>query len=308
MKKSISLLLAGLLAGTVCADTNWKAWVRPAETVAEGENASFTAEAKKKTGFSTRIKLENGNFYKVSFRLTFPGDAPASFKYGFYSPDLPLAFQEAPLAKGTAAPEFYLYANKDSELWFRLYFTAQNQLKGTFSCPVIKKLSAEDVKKVVLDEHSDILSNWFIPGWMQKAGLKLETVDAADHIDEGKALKLTVPENYNRPDNAAIRSSALPLLPDTNYKITVWIKGNSTGTVSSIGVDSWIGGGVKHYYAGGGVSVSTEWKKVQIKFRTPSLKEHPQLDYRVTRAKLGFRPNGGLTEVQFKEFTLEQEK
>ena len=142
---------------------------------------------------------------------------------------------------------------------------------------------------------------------MQKAGLKLETVDAADHIDEGKALKMTVPESYNRPDNATIRSNALPLLPDTNYKITVWIKGNSSGTVS-IGVDSWIGRGLKHYYAGGGISVSTEWKKVQIKFRTPSLKEHPQLDYRVTRAKLGFRPNGGLTEVQFKEFSLEQEK
>ena len=78
MKKSISLLLAGLLAGTVRADTNWKAWVRPAGTVTEDENASFTAEAKEKTGFSTRIKLENGNFYKVSFRLTFPVDAPAS--------------------------------------------------------------------------------------------------------------------------------------------------------------------------------------------------------------------------------------
>ena len=58
MKKSISLLLAGLLAGTVCAETNWKAWARPAGSTAEGDKVTFTAPAGKRTEFMTRVNLQ----------------------------------------------------------------------------------------------------------------------------------------------------------------------------------------------------------------------------------------------------------
>lgn len=305
MNKTALILLAGLLAGTLSAETNWKAWVRPAGTVGEGDTAKFSAPAGKRTSFETKILLEKGHFYKVSFDLDFPGDAPEMFKCGFFSPELPFAFNEFKTGKGKISPVTYLYAKQDLDLWFRCYFVAGTDLKGIFSNPEFKKLSSDDLKKITLSEKTENVSDWFQPSWMKNA-LKLESVDAVDHIDEGKALKISVPAGF-QGRTADLRSNPIPLLPETDYKITAWVKGGGMGT-GTIGVDAWIRNGIKHYYANGSVAVSKEWKKVEFKFRTPSAAEQPALEYRSARAKFGFRPNAELTKVQLKDFTLEQVK
>lgn len=305
MKKQTLMLLAGLLAGTVYAETNWKAWGRPAGSTAEGDKVSFTAPAGKRTEFMTRADLEKGNFYRISFELDFPGAAPGSYKYGLNKfEELPYTFVEMKNAKGRTAPVIYTYAGENMETFFRVYFVADAEAKGVFANPKIEKLSAEALKKAVMPENGSVVSNWIQPGWMKNA-LKVELVDAEDHIDEGKAVKITAPESFYAKRPASVQSNSLPLVPDTEYRVTAWVKGNGVGT-GTIGVNSWYNNKVKHYYCSGNIAVTKEWTQVEFKFRTPSLKEHPQLEKRVTHGSIGFRPTAALNEFQFKDFTLEQ--
>ena len=105
MKKQALILLAGLLTGTVCAETNWKAWARPAGSTAEGDKVTFTAPAGKRTEFITRVNLEKEHFYRISFELDFPGAAPESYKYGLNKiEELPYSFVEMKNARGKTAP------------------------------------------------------------------------------------------------------------------------------------------------------------------------------------------------------------
>ena len=305
MKKQALILLAGLLAGTVCAETNWKAWARPAGSTAEGDKVTFTAPAGKRTEFITRVNLEKEHFYRISFELDFPGAAPESYKYGLNKiEELPYSFVEMKNARGKTAPVIYTYAGEDMETYFRVYFAANAEVKGVFANPKIEKLSAGALKKAVMPENGTIVSNWIQPSWMKNA-LKVELVDAADHIDEGKAVKITAPESFYAKRPASVHSNSLPLVPDTDYRVTAWVKGNGVGT-GIIGVNSWYNTKVKHYYCSGNIAVTKAWTQVEFKFRTPSLKEHPQLEKRVTHGSIGFRPTAALNEFQFKDFTLEQ--
>lgn len=305
MKKQALILLAGLLAGTVCAETNWKAWARPAGSTAEGDKVTFTAPAGKRTEFMTRVNLEKEHFYRISFELDFPGAAPESYKYGLNKiEELPYSFVEMKNARGKTAPVIYTYAGEDMETYFRVYFVANAEVKGVLANPKIEKLSAGALKKAVMPENGTIVSNWIQPSWMKKA-LKVELVDAADHIDEGKAVKITAPESFYAKRPASVLSNSLPLVPDTDYRVTAWVKGNGVGT-GTIGVNSWYNNKVKHYYCSGNIAVTKEWTQVEFRFRTPSLKEHPQLEKRVTNGSIGFRPTAALNEFQFKDFTLER--
>lgn len=304
-RKMPLLIAAGLLAGSLYAETNWKTWIRPAGTVVKADSAKFDAPAGKRTEFAHKVKLENGNFYKISFDLEFPGNAPETFKSGFFNHELPFSFMETKAGKGKLSPVFYTYAKKDFDIWFRVYFVAKTDVKGVFSNPGLEKLPADALKKITIPENTENVANWVQPGWMKNA-LNIETVDAADHIDEGKAVKVSIPAGV-KVKSADLRSNAIPLLPETNYKASVWIKGNGMGS-GTIGIDAWVNRKTKHYYATGSIPVSKEWKLVEFAFRTPSAAEQPALEYRSTRAKLGFRPNAELTEIQFKDFTLEQVK
>ena len=207
-------------------------------------------------------------------------------------------------AKGRTAPVIYTYAGENMETFFRVYFVADAEAKGVLANPKIEKLSAEALKKAVMPENGSVVSNWIQPGWMKNA-LKVELVDAADHIDEGKAVKITAPESFYAKRPASVQSNSLPLVPDTEYRVTAWVKGNGVGT-GIIGVNSWYNTKVKHYYCSGNIAVTKEWTQVEFRFRTPSLKEHPQLEKRVTHGSIGFRPTAALNEFQFKDFTLEQ--
>ena len=228
MKKQALILLAGLLAGTVCAETNWKAWARPAGSTAEGDKVTFTAPAGKRTEFITRVNLEKEHFYRISFELDFPGAAPESYKYGLNKiEELPYSFVEMKNARGKTAPVIYTYAGEDMETYFRVYFVANAEVKGVLANPKIEKLSAGALKKVVMPENGTIVSNWIQPSWMKKA-LKVELVDAADHIDEGKAVKITAPESFYAKRPASVLSNSLPLVPDTDYRVTAWVKGTTT--------------------------------------------------------------------------------
>ena len=305
MKKQTLMLLAGLIAGTVYAETNWKAWGRPAGSTAEGDKVTFIAPAGKRTEFMTRADLEKGNFYRISFELDFPGAAPGSYKSGLNKfEELPYTFVEMKNAKGRTAPVIYTYAGENMETFFRVYFVADAEAKGVLANPKIEKLSAEALKKAVMPENGSVVSNWIQPGWMKNA-LKVELVDAEDHIDEGKAVKITAPESFYAKRPASVQSNSLPLVPDTEYRVTAWVKGNGVGT-GTIGVNSWYNNKVKHYYCSGNIAVTKEWTQVEFKFRTPSLKEHPQLEKRVTHGSIGFRPTAALNEFQFKDFTLER--
>lgn len=303
--KMLLLIAAGLFAGSLSAETNWKTWIRPAGTVTKADSAEFDAPAGKRTEFAHKFKLENGNFYKFSFDLEFSGNVPETFKFGFFNHELPFSFMETKAGKGKLSPVFYIYAKKDFDLWFRCYFVAKTDLKGVFSNPKLEKLSADALKKITIPENTENSSNWFQATWMKNA-LNIETVDAEDHIDEGKAVKVSIPEG-SKVRSADLRSNAIPLLPETDYKASVWIKGSGMGS-GTIGIDTWINRRTKHYYANGSIPISKEWELVEFAFRTPSVEEQPALEYRSARAKLGFRPNAELTEIQFKDFTLEQMK
>ena len=303
--KMLLLILVGLFAGTLCAETNGETWIRPAGTVGKADSAKFDVPAGKRAEFAHKFKLENGNFYKISFDLEFPGNAPETFKSGFFNDELPFSFMETKAGKGKLSPVFYIYAKKDFDLWFRCYFVAKTDLKGVFSSPKLEKLSADALKKITIPENTENVANWFQASWMKNA-LNIETVDAADHIDEGKAVKVSIPAG-TKVKSADLRSNAIPLLPETNYKASVWIKGSGMGS-GTIGIDAWINRKTKHYYANGSIPISKEWNLAEFVFRTPSAEEQPALEYRSARAKLGFRPNAELTEIQFKDFTLEQIK
>ena len=303
--KMLLLILVGLFVGNLYAETKWETWIRPAGTVCKADSAKFDVPAGKRAEFAHKFKLENGNFYKISFDLEFSGNAPETFKSGFYNHELPFSFMETKAGKGKLSPVFYTYAKKDFDLWFRCYFVAKTDVKGVFSNPKFEKLSADALKKITIPENTENVANWFQPSWMKNA-LNIETVDAVDHIDEGKAVKVSIPAG-TKIKSADLRSNAIPLLPETNYKARVWIKGSGMGS-GTIGIDTWITRKTKHYYANGSIPISKEWNLAEFVFRTPSEAEQPALEYRSARAKLGFRPNAELTEIQFKDFTLEQMK
>lgn len=235
--KMLLFIAVGLFAGNLDAETNWETWIRPAGTVGKADSAKFDAPAGKRTEFAHKFKLETGNFYKFSFDLEFPENAPETFKSGFFHQELPFAFMETKAGKGKLSPVFHLYAKKDFDIWFRCYFVAQTDVKGVFSNPKLEKLSADALKKITIPENTENVANWFQPSWMKNA-LNIETADAADHIDEGKAVKVSIPAG-TEVKSADLRSNAIPLLPETNYKAGVWIKGNGMGS-GTIGIDMWI--------------------------------------------------------------------
>ena len=47
--KMLLLIAAGLFAGSLSAETNWKTWIRPAGTVTKADSAEFDAPAGKRT-------------------------------------------------------------------------------------------------------------------------------------------------------------------------------------------------------------------------------------------------------------------
>lgn len=305
MNKTALILLAGVFAGTLSAETNWNKWGRPAGSTVKGEKVSFAAPSGKRTELLKQVPMEKDNFYRISFDLDFTASAPVEIKYGFSEPaKLPYSFVARKVSNGKISPVVYSYAQENLSPFFRLYYTAPEETKGVFANPKFEKVPAEALKKVVVPENGTVVSNWSQPGWM-KNSLKVELVDAADHIDEGKAVKITAPESFYSKRPASLQSSSLPLLPDTDYRVSAWVKGNGIGT-GMIGVNSWYDNKSKHYYNSGSISVSAEWTQVEFKFRTPSLTEHPQLARRVTHGSIGFRPTAQLNEFQFKDFTLER--
>ena len=115
-------------------------------------------------------------------------------------------------------------------------------------------------------EISDKASPFWGPQWAYRnTKYKFGYVDADDHIDGGKALRI-------RPEGgkaAIFQSFHFPVLPGKNYEMTFWLKA-SADVRAVLHVDGWVNGeGVRHWYKTAGVRLGKEWQEFKLAFTSP---------------------------------------
>ncbi len=281
LQKILFLAAAGTLFGATGAETVFSSdfaaqkWNRAPAWTIEGETAKATQIPGKWPALSYPISLEGNNFYRCSFQYRTSGSTDSSDKLLLHV-HKKYHFSYPPVTEWTTSYAYFHAADSGKgDLTFQLEGKSPFQLQ--LRKIQVEKLSADDRKRIRVDFASDSgpMPAFFRKHFWKNAEGALQVVPAEDHIEGGKAMRITARAKTGKTQ-PSVYSLHLPLEPEKRYRLSLWAKAD-TQTPFSFYIDGYVGGQKKHWYKGTQTKLTPRWEKQSIEFSGPSLTEHPQM-------------------------------
>ena len=281
-------ILIYLAAGTVffaegaetvfSSDFSAQKWNKASAWTIEGNQAKAIQTPGKWPALTHSIQLEGNNFYRCTFqyrtsRSTDPSDKLLlNFRRKYH-------FSYPTATEWTTASAFFHFADSGKgDLTFQLEGKSPFQLE--LREIKVEKLSADDLKKIRIDFGNDggPMPSFFRKHYWKNAEGNLEVVSAEDHIEGGKAMRITARTNKGQ-NRLSVYSLPLPLEPEKRYRLSLWAKADTT-TPFPFCIDGYVAGQKKHWYKGTQTKLTPRWEKQSMEFSGPVLAEYPQMNKR----------------------------
>lgn len=204
--------------------------------------------------------------------------------------------QTAGNAAGTVSSYFYAPAS-DVEQIMRFQLFGTSGFRAQISNIRLEKLSEDDLRKITVDFNSETGNTpLFFHTYSWKDG-DVAVVDAEDHIDGGKAMRVTagaVQKKYS------VISSYLPVSFGKKYRLTFSAKSPDSAALT-FGPNTYVPG-QRNWKKLEKFALTPEWKEYTVEFASPDLNLYPHMKSRTFFLDLSLAPG---KEAFFKSFTLE---
>jgi carbohydrate binding domain len=298
---TIVLFSMNVFSDSLCPPVSDSSWARPRNAVTAGNAVELPANTEKYTATSVLLNAKPKTIYEVRFQVLVKGEAKPESRIAVNT-TMPLAYEERFLSPNAEVFRTFLFNDTTGKKWINFLYRSGNK-NGVMriSDVTIREFDPGKEKKIILNEPlAWRKANWSSPGTV------FTTEPVSDHIDTGDALCLSLPQTVqNAKSTIALRSCPIPFNPDSEYRISAWLKGNAPGT-AGLGIDCWFGKQYKHYYKGEKFSIGTEWKKYSFLFRSPSAAEFPVLELGRTRGCVTLGSGTNLKKLYLKNWTIEK--
>lgn len=295
------LFSANVFSDSLVSPVSDRSWVRPRNAVTADNAVELPANTAKYTSTSVLLSVKSGSIYEVRFQASVKGDSQPEGRVAINT-SMPLAYEERFLSPNASVFRTFLFNDTDGKKWISvLYRTGNKNGIMRISDLTIREFDPEKEKKIILDEPLA----WQKTSW-SSSGTSFTTEAVSDHVDTSDALLLTLPQTG--PDDrstVSLRSCPIPFQPDSEYRISAWLKGDAPGT-AGLGIDCWFGKQYKHYYKGETFSIGTGWEKYSFLLHSPSVKEFPVLELGRTRGTVTLKSGTNLKKLYLKNWTIEK--
>ena len=197
-----------------------------------------------------------GKYYLLEFRASAEKNGELSVDLRGFPEKSSDLFGKYTVSTGTELYRVYFYSPAAAELTCRIFTGNSIKLSGL----QLRELQPAELARLETGSLNDRF--YFL---RRPTGATLESVDAKDSLEGGKAVRYTL----LAPDGTALTSRDFPLLPDREYELSFWGKGTA-GMLMSARVDGWAPGR-KHWYLLREFKLENdEYQLYQIPFRTPA--------------------------------------
>ena len=273
-----ALFSAGGTETIFSSDFSSQKWNKASAWTIEGNLAKAIQTPGRWPAFFHSIALEGNNFYRCTFQYRTSQSTDASDKL-LLNVLKKYHFSYPPATEWTTASAFFYFADPGKgDLKFQL------EGKSPFHLELreikVEKLSADDLKKIRIDFKKDggPMPSFFRKHLWKNAEGALQIVPAEDHIEAGKALRITGRTNEGKK-RLSVYSLSLPLEPEKRYRLSLWAKADAQ-TPFFFYIDGYVAGQKKHWYKSSQTKLTPRWEKLSMEFSGPTLAEHPQMNKR----------------------------
>lgn len=305
------LFVPGLLLTASASETVFRSdfarqkWLTAPAWTIRGNTATATQEPGKWPAAATAVPLEADTFYECTFRYKTSGPTAPDDEISL---NLHTKYQFAypPSADWTTAKAFF-YSKEASKGNLTIRLSGKSPFRVEVKDIELKKLASTDLERIQIDFEQDggpAPAFFRKHDWKNAAG-RLELADAEDHVEGGKAMKIEYQAKAGTRTGLAVYSHVLPVEPEKKYRLSFWGKAE-TQTPLSFGVDGYVHGQSKHWYAHRQIGLSSQWKKYSLEFTGPSLAVHPQMEKRTAYLNFSFPATENSNALFLKSVTLEQ--
>ena len=310
LQKILFLAAAGTLFGATGAETVFSSdfsaqkWNRAPAWTIEGDTAKATQTPGKWPALSYPIPLEKNNFYRCSFQYRTSGSTDSSDKLLLHV-HKKYNFSYPPVTEWTTSYAYFHAADSGKgDLMFQLEGKSPFQLQ--IRKIQVEKLSADDRKRIRVDFASD---NGPMPAFFRKHFWKnaegsLQVVPAEDHIEGGKAMRITARAKTGKTQ-LSVYSLHLPLEPGKRYRLSLWAKADPQ-TPFSFYIDGYVSGQKKHWYKGTRTKLTARWEKQSMEFSGPAVAEYPQMAKQTAYLVFSFPAEESEKTIHIHSVELEQ--
>ncbi len=307
MKKALiagwSVAAAALFAGeSLVPDVTDNLWARGAGTKIVGNGVEVSPVAgRNDNGISFLLPVEANAVYDMTFTVSLKNAPGKQDRLRWQINNVNYCADEIALPGKTAKARAFVFNNDIAgKKWLGLNYNyeAGSGNVMTVSGFKLEKVDPAALTTIVLNEPAA----WTPAGWSKFATRSFEP--AADFVEEGDAVTLSVGNDVKAGREAWILSSFFPFAADSEYEVSAWLKTDAPGNVS-LGVNSWIDEKEKHYWKMNGFQTTTEWKQYKFTVKTPSVKEFPVFRLGRTRGAVSMKiADGGARKVYIRNWTI----
>lgn len=153
-----------------------------------------------------------------------------------------------------------------------------------------------DLAVLKLKTEENLALQWRMQWKFRNQPSCLSLVPCEDHIEGGLALN-SAPQKGVR---VTVESIPLPVLENTDYECSIWMKADAEKPVS-VSVDGWVSG-EKHWYKLQKFRVTDEWREYSFPFRTPELSRYRGM------VRIKVNPLADYTSLQIKDAMLKMKE
>ncbi len=272
-------------------------WNRTKEWKISGETATALHIKDRWANLMQKRQFSEG-VYRLSYSASIDGKSSKDLlvvQFGTFRQNDTIS-QTAGNAEGTVFNYFYVPAPA-AERMMRFQLFGPSGFRARISNITLEKLSEDDLRKITVDFNSETgKSPLFFHTYNWQDG-DVSIVAAEDHIDGGKAMRVTAGSRQKR---YTVISSFLPIRFGKKYRLSFWAKSPDSAALT-FGPNTYVPR-QKNWKKLEKFALTPEWKEYSMEFAGPDLSLYPHMKSRTFFLDLSLAPE---KEAFFKSFTLE---